>query len=336
MAINVMPSMLDSVVANMRLMDQVNKGALGQGHRLAAAQLAELKYGFGALSSWRTAIAAQGALGQFMRDIHGFSLAYRSAFRQLAAVSRVQVHFTDWIVQLDAAPKLLTDNSSRPLSAWRDHITALPTPPSLAQVKTSTAAGQGSTGLIGADALISGVKEDEDVTLEIADRVESDLLEPWESGRLSVAAELRAVLSEVHAKAADSLDGAWDLLRGKNPVRAALMAQCVVEAVDQVLRAAAPEEKVVEWLPRSGRPEREWYGQPGRPTRPMRIRYIAQKTNADLKLVLPQVDSWVALAGKLMNDAQGLKHGSGPENVLKARALLVTAEAFLITLFMGA
>ncbi|MGY0065198.1 pPIWI-associating nuclease domain-containing protein (plasmid) [Streptomyces sp. LZ34] len=336
LAVKIRPSGLDNLVANMRLMDQVGKGVLGQAHIQAAARIAEMKYEFGAVSSWRTALETQSVIGQFLKAQREQSEAYRSAFRQLSAVSRVQVHFTDWIVQQNAASKLITEYGSRPLSAWRDYVTGLPASPTLVQVKTSTAVGQSSAGLLGADALISDARDDEETTLEIVDRVESDVLEPWESGRLSVAAELRVTLSGIHSKAPDWLNGAWDLVRGKNPVSAALMAQCIVETIDQLLRAAAPEEEVVEWLPRSGRPEREWYSDRGVITRPMRVRYIAQKTHADVKLVSSQVDSWAALVSRLMNEAQGLKHGSGAENALKARALLVSAEAFLIALFMGA
>lgn len=336
MGLNLRPSALETLVANMRLMDQVGKG-LTQPHFQLAARLAELKYEFGAVHGWRVAIESQSAISKFVKAQQAQSEAFQSALRQLSAVSRGQVHFTDWIVQRDAATKLLTEDSSRPLSAWRDYVTRLPQDPSVEQLKISTSSGHSSAGLLGADALISGLEEgeDEETILEITDRVESDVLEPWEAGRLRASADLRKTLGSIHPRVPDFLDGAWDLLLGKNPVSAELMAGCVVEAVDQVLREAAPEARVVEWLPKSGRPSSEWYSDRGSLTRGMRVRYIAHRAGADLKLVLPLADSLVAASSRFMKQAQGMKHGSKPADIVKARALLVTAEGFLTTLFVA-
>lgn len=154
------------------------------------------------------------------------------------------------------------------------------------------------------------------------------------AGRIRATTELRAALAEVHSKTPDFLDGAWELLDGSNPVATELVADCVVEALDRILREAAPDDGVESWLPSSGIPQKNWYSEKtGKLTRPARIRYIAAQRSTDRELVLPLADACVAAAARLGGKAQGIKHASAGD-LLTARSLLHAVEATLAVLFI--
>ncbi|MFI8850235.1 hypothetical protein ACIGW3_08595 [Streptomyces sp. NPDC053499] len=331
-ALHVQLPQLQHIAATMRAMDQLRVDPLRE-HRESLARLSETHLGLTSVTSWRVALQANNIITQYAQMRTAQSELHKSLFRQLSAVSRIQVNLADWLVQQRSIKNPVLDFNGQTLSAWRDHVASLSSTPTVAELRVSTAAGYSSTGLLGADALTADTGEDEETSAELVDRVEGDVISAWETSRLRASGELRETLSTLHPKTPDFLDGAWELLAGDNPVAAELVANCVVEAIDRILRIAAPDEEVKAWLPSSNRPQSEWYSDAGRLQRAMRIRYIAAQKESDVKLVMPLAESLVTLSSVLMRRAQGVKHAKEVD-LVRARAMLVSAENFLITLFV--
>jgi hypothetical protein len=75
---------------------------------------------------------------------------------------------------------------------------------------------------------------------QAVDRIQSDVLAPWQTARLDLAGKLYAVLGALDPKVPDLLDGAWDDLSRRGPAAAEKIANLVVEVLDRTLRAAGP------------------------------------------------------------------------------------------------
>ncbi|MEV5658269.1 hypothetical protein [Streptomyces sp. NPDC052291] len=334
---SVFPSGLTGYVAGLRSMDQF-AGRERLQYLKTTAQLSESVIGPGTMAAWRTSLQLESVISEMTKGPAFKAAASKSwsaeEFRKsLGFTARRQVYMTDWLAQIDFGRGLLSEISSRPISLYRDYLVGLGTNPTRSQIGSSVYTGQSVNGLLGADALSSeAVRADSDLELEVADRVETDLLAPHQAGRLGALDELRQALESIDSKVVEMLEGGWHVVQQAPPAAAEMAANCVVEALDRALRAAAPDQAVESWLPSSGRPEREWRSPNGRLTRAIRIRYIMQGHKRETKLTLSLVDNVIVLQDQTSSGAQALKHASVGD-LAKARCLLMAAENILSMLF---
>jgi hypothetical protein len=263
---NMFPSPLSGYVAGLRSMDQL------AGERLkylkATASLSESIAGPGTLAAWRTSLQIESVIGEIIKgpvfQLSKSPVWATEEFRKnLGLTVHRQVYLTDWLARIDAGRGLLSEISSRPLSLYRDYVGSLGDSPTYFELGSSLHTGLGVNGLLGADALSSEtVLEDADLEVEVADRVD-DLLTPQQAG-LDVLEDLRRALTSIEPKVVELLEGAWHVIQQAPPAAAEMAAQCAVESIDRAIRAAAPDNEVEQWLPSSGRPEKERLPHPGR------------------------------------------------------------------------
>ncbi|MGW3513480.1 hypothetical protein, partial [Streptomyces sp. NPDC000994] len=187
----VFPSGLASYAAGLRSMDQL-AGRERLKYLKATARLGESVIGPGTTSAWRTSLQLESVISQMIKG-PAFKVtpptwwAAEEFRKNLGVAARRQVYMTDWLAQIDSGRGLLSEISSRPLSLYRDYVVGLGKSPTRFEISSSLYTGQGVNGLLGADALSSeAVREDTDLELEVADRVETDLLTPQQAGRLQV------------------------------------------------------------------------------------------------------------------------------------------------------
>jgi hypothetical protein len=114
------------------------------------------------------------------------------------------------------------------------------------------------------------------------------------------------------------------------------IAHCVVEAVDHTHRALAPNEAVRAWLHRDGRqPGKGMLDQKGKPTRPAKVACVLRDHPGDRRLAQSQEQALGSLVGRILDQAQSIKHAPGAATVMQAQMLLVTVEALLMQLVLS-
>ncbi|MGW2331700.1 hypothetical protein ACWC5C_38950 [Streptomyces sp. NPDC001700] len=334
---NMFPSPLAGYAAGLRSMDQL-AGRERNKYLKAMAMLSESAVGPGVLSAWRTSLQVESVVGEILKgpvfNVPMPPVWATEEFRKsLGLIVHRQVYMTDWLARIDAGRGLLSEISSRPLSLYRDYVGGLEDSPTRFELGSSLHTGMGVNGLLGADALSSeAVLGDADLEVEVADRVD-DLLTPQQDGRLDVLEDLRRALVSIDAKVVEMLEGGWHVVRQAPPAAAEMAAQCAVESIDRAVRAAAPDREVEQWLPTSGRPEKEWRTPNGGFTRAIRIRYIMRGHKDEAKMTLSLADNIVALQTQATARAQAIKHASAGDLTM-ARCLLGTAEHILTMLFV--
>ncbi|MEU7195692.1 hypothetical protein AB0B04_19495 [Streptomyces xinghaiensis] len=330
------PNAYVGYAAGLRSMDQW----AGRGHLpylKATAALSEAAVGPGTLSAWRASLQIESVIGQIVKGpvfkVPTSPWATEAFRKSLRLTVHRQVYLTDWLARVDSGRGLLSEISTRPLSLYRDYVGSLGDSPTRFELDSSLHTGLGLNGLLGADALSSEtVRDDADLEVEVADRVD-DLLTPQQAGRLDVLEDLRRALASIDAKVVEMLEGGWHVIHQAPPAAAEMAAQCAVEAIDRAIRAAAPDSEVEQWLPASGRPEKECRTSTGRLTRAVRIRFIMRGHKNEAKMACTLVDNLIALQTQATARAQAIKHASAGD-LSSARCLLGTAEHILTVLFV--
>lgn len=322
-------SYLNALAVNLRGMDQVTSfGVLGM-QRTIMAQWAEQSIGFGALTSWRLSLQAdsmiEGILG--VRAWQQSRLAL-----ELSRIGQAHVSLTDWAVRVDASSHLLGEVSGRPLGLWRDQLAGLREAPTFGDLRAVTMAGQVGLALVGADLATSGAA-DEALVGPIVRRVETEVLHPWEQGRLTAARKLYERLGEIDPTVPELLEGAWEDLDRRGPGAVSKAAHCSVEALDRILRAAAPDDEVRSWHSTSGRPAKEWEGR-DKPTRSLRIKFIVRGLGSERTVAVGQFESLATMLTPLHGRLEAAKHASQGD-VTIVRSLLLSAESLLTMLFLS-
>src|ERR1700680_901544 len=127
---------------------------------------------------------------------------------ELSRISRSQASLTDWIVQQDATSRPLGEVSGRPLAHWRGLVGGLARESALRDVRASVLLGQTGLGILSADVLTSGTEDTELVEASVG-RIEADVLQPWEAGRLGLARDLYERLREIDLTVPELLAGGW-------------------------------------------------------------------------------------------------------------------------------
>jgi Predicted pPIWI-associating nuclease len=188
-------------------------------------------------------------------------------------------------------------------------------------------------GLLGADVLKFDIEDDELVQATV-ERVELDVLEVSALGRLRAASELCTRLAQTDPTVTVQLEGAWDDIERNGPTAVNKAANCVVEVLDQTLRAVAPEDDVRGWHMRTGRTAKD-FGNQGQVTRALRVKYVAAEIGGARKLAVSLYESFADLLDPLYRRLQAAKHASAAD-VTRVRSLLLTAESFLPGLLLSA
>ena len=316
---------IGALAANMRWVDQLTPMSQSLEQFAISSRIADEVVGPGALSSWRSALEAKSLIDVRLRA----DLAVSPLLSELAHISRVQVDLTDWAVQRGADAGLLTATSTWPVAEWRDLVSETVTDPDTLPMAVVT--GRTNLSLLGSD-LLTATNPDAGLAAESADRVESEIIEPWMVARSETFEELYAKLGGIDPKVPEMLKGAWDDVRRRGPAAAEKIANCTVEAVDRALRASAPDDAVRAWHSETNRPAKEWEGQ-NRPTRPLRVKFLLRNLDGPGPVVESQSAAFATMASRLQNNLQGVKHASQAD-VTALRALLAAAESLLISLFL--
>jgi len=314
------------VAANLRWLDQLTPLDKYVSQYAVTSRIAEQIAGSGALSSWRSALAANSLIEARLREL----TAPLPLFSELARISRTQVDLTDWVVQRAPGSGLLSETSGQPALAWRNLVSdSVDDPDDLA---TMVATGRTNLSLLGSD-LLTAPDVDPALIAEGADRIESEVVEPWMAARLEIISELYAALSAIDPKVPELLNGAWDDVRRDGPAAAEKAANCTVEAVERSLRGAAPDEAVRVWHKENNRPAKEWAGQ-DRPPHALRVKYLVRNLGGPRALVESQADAFASVVGRLRGQLQGTKHASRSD-LITVRTLLTNAENLLISVFLS-
>ena len=137
-----------------------------------------------------------------------------------------------------------------------------------------------------------------------------------------------ATVGALDERVPDLLRGAWDDVHRQGPAAVSKICNCIVEVLDRILRAAAPDTDVRRWFEQAKRPPNEWDASRTRPTRTLRIRYILHTRPVAGNVGQANIDALIALNKTVMADAQSAKHAD-TATVARARSLLVAAEALL-------
>jgi hypothetical protein len=280
----------------------------------------------GALTSWRSALEANGRVEALLRQ----PAMPSSVLSELAAISRAQVDLTDWAVLRSPDKSLLSRTSGWPVSAWRNVLAESVDDEN--ELPVFVATGRTNLALLGSD-LLTSPDADPEVIAEGADRVGSDVVEPWMAARQQVTADLYEVLARLDRKIPELLNGAWDDISRNGPAAAEKAANCAVEAIDRALRIAAPDDAVRAWHQETSRPASEWEGR-DRPPHRLRVKYLYRDLAGARDLVVSQVDAMATVVKRLRGRIEAAKHASQGD-LVAVRALVCQAESVLITLFVG-
>lgn len=313
------------VAANLRWIDQVTPPSSYVAQFNVTARIAQQVLGSGALSSWRSALAANSLIEARLYELSKPSPMYS----ELARISRAQVELTDWVVSRAPGTGLLGATSGRPLGLWRDFVSDSVNRDELPVVITT---GRSNLSLLGSDLLTSG-EADPELIAEGADRVEAEVIEPWTAARQKATAELYAVLARIDPELPQLLNGAWDEIARNGPAAVVKAASCAVEAVDRTLRATAPDAAVLAWHAEAGRSSKELEGK-ARPPHPLRVRYLLRDLPGPRDLVVHQVEAFASVVGRLRGRLEAAKHASQGD-VVAVQALVIQAESLLVTLLVG-
>ncbi|GGP56200.1 hypothetical protein [Streptomyces sindenensis] len=315
-----------AAAASMRLMDQLTPLDRAVSEFAVTSQLAEQMAVSSALTSWRSALEANSRIEARLRGLPVPS----PLFSDLAQISRTQVDLTDWAVLRAPGRGLLSETSGMPVAAWR-HLVADAVDDE-DELPTVVATGRTNLSLLGTD-LLTSTDADPGLIAEGADRVESEIVEPWMAARQKVVADLYVVLRRIDPKIPELLNGAWDDINRNGPAAAEKAANCAVEALDRALRHAAPDDAVRAWHAENGRSAKEWEGQ-DRPPRSLRVRYLFRDLAGPRDLVVSQVDAFAKTFGRLRGRLESVKHASQGD-LVAVQALVINAETLLITLFLS-
>ena len=307
-------------------LDRYTPGPARLAQLTATSHLAEQTVGAGVLTSWRASLESNRRVTLLRGQVPSTALDH------LSELARSQADLTSWVVQQKSGHRLLSDLSGRPVLAWRDRLAQTISDNTEVETGAVLVAGQATLGLVGGD-LLTSVTMDDDISAEATERVEGQVLAPWEEARVDVFRDLYAVLASLDPTVPELLDGAWDEVRRAGPAAAVKAANCVIEVVDRTFRAAAPDDKVREWHQAERRPKAEWEGEP-RPPHALRAKYLARNLGNDRELAEAQADAFAAMSRRIRKPVQKIKHASRGD-IVKVKTLLLSAEYLLVGLLLG-
>ncbi|MDH6130973.1 hypothetical protein P3T37_000340 [Kitasatospora sp. MAA4] len=316
-----------ATASSLRALDLVTPEDRRLAQFTATASLVERSFGTGALTSWRTSLAADIRIEEAYHLAGGAT----SDLVELARISRAQVGLTDWAVLRDPGAGLLGAATGRAVIQWEDFLVhSLPAPRRVGAAPVI--AGRTTLGLVSTDLLSSTDLQGLELE-ETAERIDDEVLAPWQEERLGIFGDLHAVLRELDPNVPELLEGAWHSIHHQGPAVAVTVANLVVEVVDRTLRAAAPDDVVRAWHTAENRSQKEWEGQ-DRPPHALRVVYLASKLGGDRQLVQAQADAFAMMVRRIRNPLQKVKHASKGD-LAQVRLLLLNSEYLLMSLLLN-
>jgi len=205
---------------------------------------------------------------------------------------------------------------ARAMRSWNAYTRHFPVPQSEGALVRARFAGVSALGIAATVATIGGEAD------------ESRLAEPWERAPGEVRERMLERLDAIDSRLVPKLKGAWDRVGSPGPDGVSQCATSVVELIDWFLRTAAPEDEVLRWHGKEGRPEEELHD--GRPTRALRAKFLLRDRQPDGPLASAYVQALVTIGAEL----QGMKHADAGSDTAPLARLLPTVEAvFTFVLF---
>ncbi|MCW2957945.1 MAG: hypothetical protein JWP18_748, partial [Solirubrobacterales bacterium] len=314
------------LTSQLKVLDGLTRPGFQRIELVATAELARMVFPNTGLETWRLALLANADADRLTGV--GLSKIAPELFDQLGARPSLAADLAERLAS--AAPNAGLTATTTTTRAWGRYIALNPT---AHRLQMSTVAGTTVGGLIGGDLLL---RPDDADGEQVAEEVEQRLVEPWHTGPASARIELFAALRTIDVSIVAFIEGGWDDVRRSGSAAPSKIAHCVVEAVDHTLRALAPSEAVLSWLHRDGRqPAKGMLDQKGNPTRPAKVAYVLRDRPGDRRLVQSQEQALGSLVGRILDQAQGIKHAPGAATVMQAQMLLVTVEALLMQLVLS-
>ena len=323
------------VAAQLRSMDQLTVASARYAEYAATARWAEDALGYGAVTNWRLALEADARIADFARSALTSTVPplLNSYLADLRRIGRTHAALTDWVVQHDATARLIGDISGQTLASWREYLNSADPTPTINAARMATLSGQAGLGIVSADFLLSAA-DDPAVLDQGIDRIDADILAPWERSRLEAGRDLHRRLGSLDPTVPEMLAGAWHELEHNGPAGAEKAAHCITEALDRTLRAAAPDEQVRQWHADSGRPKKEWCGKDplkDHPPHNMRVTFLAQRLGDAHEIAAVEYESLTRLRTAVRDKLQAVKHASNGDLAL-VRSLLLATEHLLMLL----
>ena len=333
--LNIFNAIGAAAVPQLKVLDGITPSILRSAELAQTFRVSQALVGDSALSTWRSALIAQDHIRQILEPMAALSQQMatdlRPLVRDIAAVSDASVRLTQWTAELDSGRQAIGITAAPVFALWQQNVTSLGSGASVQPWRFAGVSGHGALSLLAADTADSRV---DDRTAELATVVDTEV-ETWTDGHVRWQEDLLGVTADLDPQVPELLRGAWDDVHRQGPAAISKICNCVVEALDRALRAAAPDDEVRSWSDSAKRPASEWDSDRRRPTRALRIRYVIHiKHIHDGGVIDAQAEALIALNRSLMGEAQSAKHAS-TATMARARSLLVAAEALLSMLFCG-
>ena len=285
------------------------------------------------LTAWRSALLAQNHIGSLLDKSWGSLFAQQMIqpfLLDISALSDTAVRLSERVASIARTDELTAGTA---LTLWQREVTHLEKDRvSVAALHSAGAGGHGVLGLLATNVLSESREEGMTGLLAVVD---AEVVEPWTLGRIGWQDQMFEAVGRMDPQVPDLLRGAWDDVHRKGPAAVSKISNCIVEAVDRSLRAAAPDAEVRTWFDQTNLPATYWDSDRKRPTRNLRIRFLLRESHGDdVQLAETHCELVVELARSLVNATQSTKH-TGDAALGRVRSLLVTAEALLSILFCG-
>lgn len=213
---------------------------------------------------------------------------------------------------------------------YDSYLRALPPRPAPAMV--ARYAGDTRTGSLIAESLMApelGL----DRRGELAENLDTTVLEPWQSGPIDAREDLYARLDGLASRLSEWLKAAWHEVVHNGPKAASNTAHDLEECVDRALRAGAPTKDLMAWLETI--PSNSVYRtRDGKPTRVARAAFITRgRSKKDTRLVTAQLSDFNKIIPATVEYLQSAKHGDAP-SLIRMRGLILAVESILTRLFV--
>jgi hypothetical protein len=334
--LNIVNTIGAAAFPQLKILDGITPSFLRSAELAQTFRISQVVIGDSALSTWRSALIAQDHIREIlgpMAVLHEhMAAAVRPLVLDIAAVSDASVRLSEWAAELDAGRRAIGIIAAPAFARWQQSVAGLDSTASVQPWRFAGASGHGALSLLAADTKDDSV---DDLTADLATVVDAEVVETWTDGHVRWQEDLLGVAGDLDPQVPELLRGAWDDVHRQGPAAISKICNCLVEALDRALRAAAPDDEVRSWFEAAKRPASEWDAGRRRPTRALRIRYVVHVRQIDGGDVIEaQAEALIVMNRALMGDAQSAKHTS-TATMARVRSLLVAAEALLSMLFCG-
>lgn len=200
-------------------------------------------------------VSAQESVGRLFAGIN-YSTALAGLLETVGRYGQVQSHLASVTIRPEFL-HVLRGHTTRSGRYYNSYLDGLPTRPIARRATVARQAGDAQTGLLIAESL-TAPDLDEDNREELAERLATTVLEPWQTGPADARTDLFDALAGMDPGLPDWLKAAWDDIARDGPKAASKIANCTVECIDHALRLAAPPADVARWIstipPKQGYP----------------------------------------------------------------------------------